>query len=378
MAAADDHDFIYLDNAATTRVADEVLRAVQRVQTRCFGNPSSRHKLGLEADREVRRARGSVARRVGVEPRQVVFTSGGTEALALALHGTARRRKRPGHILLSAIEHAAVTASAQMLAQMGHRIESIPVGPGGCIDPDQVMRQVGDQTFLVAVMHVNNEVGTVQPIEQIAARLKGARRDCLLLVDAVQSYGILDTDMTRLGADLLALSGHKLHGPKGTGALVLAEGVTVEPLWRGGSQERGLRAGTENVPGIVGLGVAAELGKGDPSQLATQRDLLVGPLLDALPEASVLGDPQHRAPHIAAVGLPNRRSDVIVNALSERSIYVSSGSACYSQRSKRSHVLEAMGVAPQTGVIRISLSSTLSEDQISRAAQIIAETASSL
>jgi cysteine desulfurase len=372
-------EMIYLDNAATTRPDSRVVAAMTHALTGEFGNPSSRHDVGLAAERAVRRARKQVARRLGIDAGRVVFTSGGTEALALAILGTARRRKRAGHILVSAIEHAAVLRTAEMCRPLGHEVETVPVTAGGWVDPQQVAARLRPETFLVAVMHINNESGIVQPLQPIADAVRRERRDCLLLIDAVQSFGVLDAELQDVEPDLLALSAHKLHGPKGSGALVLRAGLAVSPLWGGGEQERGLRTGTENVPGIVGLGVAAELGKGDGAALAAKRDALIAEALATIPGAYCLGDDDRRAPHIVSLVIPTKRSEVLVNALAERGVCVSSGSACQSRAGmQRSHVLEAMNQPADHGVIRLSVSRFESAAQIAQAGDLIARTVAAL
>lgn len=369
---------IYLDNAATTRPAAEVIAAVNEVLRVDFGNPSSRHGMGLAADKRLRTARGQVARRLSVQPGQIVFTSGGTEALALGILGTVSRRRKPGRLLVSAIEHAAVLNTARLAERFGHQVDVVPVTGGGWVSPDEVAARLRDDTFLVAVMHLNNEIGVVQPVEQIAARIKTALPHCIFLVDAIQSVGVYPTVVSQLGADLLAISGHKIHAPKGVGALVVAPGVQIDALWGGGKQEGGLRAGTENVPGVIGLGVAAELGTGSAPQLEETLARLVEPVLAGARGAYVIGDAERRAPHIAAVGLPGIRSDVLVNAFAERGVYLSSGSACHSRGTSRSHVLRAIGIPETHGVIRISPSRFLCAEDVERARQVMADVMAAL
>lgn len=314
-----------------------------------------------------------MAARLGVQPTRVIFTSGASEALGLAIHGTARQQRRPGHVLISAIEHPAVRETALQLARDGHEVEELAVTEGGRVDPATVAERLRPETFLFALMHVNNEVGITQPVGRIARLVKRERPRCRVLTDLVQSFGVLPTDLRDLGADMVAVSAHKLHGPKGVGALVLGEGVTVAPLWGGGDQEQGLRSGTENVPGVVGLGQAAELGKGDVEALRRQTALLLQAVQAAIPEARAMGDQRHRAPHILAVGLPGVRAEVAVNALAARGLYVSSGSACHSRRSLRSRVLQAMGVAESVGVLRFSVGRLTRDEEIAEAANILAD-----
>lgn len=227
-------------------------------------------------------------------------------------------------------------------------------------------------------MHVNNEVGVIQPVGRVARTVKRERPRCRVLVDMVQSFGVLPTDVAALGVDMVAVSAHKLHGPKGVGALGLAPGVTVPPLWSGGGQEQGLRAGTENVAGAVGFGLAAEAGKGDAATFSGYGDRLLAAVREVLPEARALVAARHRAPHILAVTLPGLASEVVVNALSERGLLVSSGSACHSRRSLRSRVLTAMGVDEREGVIRFSFGRGVDHEAITRAEELLRDTLAEL
>jgi cysteine desulfurase len=364
----------YLDNAATTRVLPEVLAVMSRVLTEGYGNPSSRHRMGLAAEEHLRAARQTLAERVGGRPEDVVFTSGGTEADSLALLGTARRQgKRARHLLVSAVEHPAVLKTAAMLEREGVQVERIPVTDGGWVDPEQVRAMVREETFLVAVMRVNNETGIRQPTVEVARMVKERNPDCLVLVDAVQALPALPVTLDGVGADLLALSAHKVHGPKGTGCLVLRQGAKVAPLWGGGEQEGGLRPGTENVAGIAGFARAVELLHPDGEQLARQRDAILEAVRRGRPDAFPVGDDGRRAPHILCVAVPGVATEVLVNLLGARGVYASSGAACHSRRSLRSHVLDAMRLPADHGVLRFSLSGTTTDAEIERAAGIIGD-----
>jgi cysteine desulfurase len=359
---------IYLDNAASTRPAPEVLEAVVAASRDAYGNPSSAHRLGAAAARAVDGARADVAAALGadVEPAEIVFTSGGTEADALGLAGAARAA-RGRHLVVTAIEHPAVMRTAERLAAAGYELTVVAPAPSGAVRAADVLAAVRDDTAVVAVMLVNNELGTVQPVEEIAralaARFPGgdrARRPHLH-VDAVQAFGLLPVRPRALGADTLALSGHKLHGPKGSGALWVRPGARVEPLWDGGRQERGLRSGTENVPGWVGLGRAAALAaralaEGRPAAVERERDRLERAVMDAVPGArpTVTGAP--RAPHIASLALPGLPAEPLLHALEARDVYASAGSACASRTHGPSPVLKAVGVDDRTAVLRFSLS----------------------
>lgn len=362
---------IYLDNAATTRALPEVLRAMEQVLMTDFGNPSSRHGAGLAAEEHLRQARTTVAERLGVAPEDLVFTSGGTEANALALLGSARGARGHDHLLVSAVEHPSVLESARLLEQEGIEVQHLPVNAGGWVDPGSVREMLRRSTSLVAVMHLNNETGVVQPVAEIASVIKAKNPGCRLLVDAVQSFTVLETRLEALGADLLTVSGHKVHGPKGVGCVALAPGINLRGLWGGGDQERGRRPGTENLPGIVGLGEAVRRAGKDLAILSAGRDRLEQAVRRRFSEAYVLGDPSGRAPHIACLAIPGYRSEVLVNLLEAQGLCVSSGSACHSRRSLRSHVLEAMAVPRQHGVIRFSLSRQNTADEVAQASEII-------
>ena len=362
------HAPVYLDNAATSPVLPEVAEAMRRILCDEYGNPSSRHAVGLAAEERLAQARRAVARPLGVEPGRLTFTSGGTEANAMALLGAARRRRGRGHVLVSAIEHPSVLETARLL---DHDVERVPVTRGGWVDPDRLAEMMRPETFLVAVMHVNNETGVIQPVADIAEVVRRNAGDCLLLVDAVQSFTALDTDLHDLGAHMITASAHKVHGPKGAGCLGLAEGVQLRPLWGGGEQEGGARPGTENVAGAVGFARAVELATPDPDRLAAATERLAGAVMARLPGAAVVGDPHRRAPHIVSLTVPGLPSEVLVNMLEASGVCISSGAACHARSSLRSHVMEAMDV-PGGGLIRISLScSHTSTDQVDRAVRAI-------
>jgi cysteine desulfurase len=370
----DNKGLVYLDNAATTQVDPRIADALSKLMQTHLGNPSSRHALGLHAERAVRNARAAVAERFAVDKSRVFFTSGATEASALAILGTAAKQRAPGHVLVSSTEHPSVLDSAALLSKAGHEVERIPVDQDGVIDAKRLESMLRPETFLVAMMHVNNEVGTVQPVGRLALLVKRKNRRCRVLVDAVQSFGLLATKMDGLSADILVASGHKLHAPSGIGCLALKRGVSLAPIWGGGDQEQGLRPGTENVLGIVALGMAATLGRGDRQRLADGCRVLQEAVRAALRDSEPVVASERRAPHIVTVTVPGLRAEVVVNALSERGVCVSSGSACHSRRSLRSHVLTALGVADDVEVIRLSLGRLSSDDEISRGAELIEST----
>jgi len=343
-----------------------------------FGNPSSIHRLGVEAASAVEQARRRVVAAVGGKRWQVSFTSGGTEANALAILGSALRGKRR-HVVVSATEHASVLDTARSLSDLGGDHTLVPVGADGRVDPAAVADAVRPETVLVCVMFVNNEVGVVAPIEAVAAALRGTR--ARLFVDAVQALGKVPTDPLA-AADLVSISAHKIHGPKGTGALLSGEDVALRPLWAGGGQEAGRRSGTQNVAGIVGLGCAAEraslaLTETGP-RMAHLRDKLWGRIREIAPGASIVGSREHRSPANLSVLLPGMRSEHVLHALEERGVFASSGSACHAHETSQSHVLAAMGVPTSAAVIRLTLGKGTTEADVDAAAAAFAQSLGAL
>ncbi|HEX6990184.1 MAG TPA: cysteine desulfurase family protein [Bacillota bacterium] len=378
---------VYLDNSATTRVDPQVAEAMSHAAVVAYGNPSSPHRKGLEAEHLVRDARAAAARALGgVEERTILFTSGGTEANNLAVFGAARAAGRRGrHVVTTAVEHSSVLEACLALRDEGFDVTVLPVGGDGRLRVEDLEAALRDDTVLVSVMHVNNEVGAVQPVAEIAERIRRRRRDGrypILHVDAVQSLGKLALKPREWGVDLMTLSAHKIHGPKGVGALYVAEGVRLAPLLYGGDQQGGLRPGTENVPGIAGFGRALELAvaaleDGAALRMAALRAQLLDALRQAFPDLRVNGptDAGQAAPHIVNVSFAGVRGEVLVHALAERGIYVSTGSACHSRRGVVSHVIKALNVPERyaQGTLRISLSRHTTAGEIDRLVAALAE-----
>jgi cysteine desulfurase len=364
---------VYLDNAASTPPDPEVVAVVTRASTELYANPSSAHRLGVAASRALEEARAQVAALLRARPAEMVFTSGGTEANALGLLGAAALA-RGRHAVVSAIEHPAVLRSAELLGQRGWELSRIAPGRDGRLTADAVSGALRPDTALVAVMLVNNELGTLQPVSEIARALRAGSRRIHLHVDAVQFAGLLPLDVGALGADSLAISGHKLHGPKGTGALWLRRGARIAPLWDGGRQEAGLRSGTENLPGWIGLGQAAALCRSNTgAAVAALRDRLEALVFAALPEARPTVPPgTPRAPHIASVLLPGLPAEPVLHALEARGVYASAGAACAARARGPSHVLAAIGIGDRDAVLRFSLSRMNSEAEIETAAAALA------
>lgn len=370
---------IYLDNAATTRPSDAVRAAMAEALEETWGNPSSLHRVGLAAARLVEGARETLAGLLG-DARKVAFTSGGTEADALAISGVVLRSQRR-HCVAAAFEHSAVLDTMKLLADQGAETTLVGASADGLVDPGAVAAAVRPDTAVVAVMAVQNEIGTVQPIEAIARAVHDKNARTVLHVDAVQAVGYVPQGPLS-AADTVAISGHKVHGPKGTGALLYRPSLVLRPLWSGGGQEGGVRTGTQNVPGIAGLAAAVRdavrLRPEAALRMATLRDLLVARVREGWPRVTFIGSVEHRTPANASLGFPGLRSEPMLHALEDRGVFVSSGSACHASDGKMSHVLASIGHDRNTGVLRVTLCRDTTEDQIETAARAIVEVATSL
>lgn len=372
---------IYLDNSATTPLLPEVIAAINEVLSKNFGNPSSLHHKGVEAEKAVRVARERVAALAGAGPEEIFFTSGGTEANNWAVFGAARSRRRRGrHIITTSIEHPSILQPCKMLEEEGFEVTYLPVNKKGVIDPEDLRRALRPDTILVSIMHVNNEIGSVQPLGEISRILQEEQSAALFHVDNIQGLGKVPLPYPNPKIDLMTLSAHKLHGPKGTGALYIRRGCRISQLLAGGEQERGLRAGTENVPGIVGFGAAAVVAAESISDKAAEMQRLKLKLarfiLDEIPGSRINGpEPEKGAPHILNVSFSGLKGEVLVHMLESRGVYVSTASACHSRRPGPSHVLQALGLswAEMEGAIRISLSGLTTEEEIEDAARILRE-----
>jgi cysteine desulfurase len=380
---------IYLDNAATTRVDFAVRAAMAAPLDEGFGNPSSRHPLGLAAARALEGARATVARAVGARPQGVVFTSGGTEANNLAVLGLARARARAGrHVLVGPTEHPSVRDPAAALADEGFEVETLHLDAHGMLDLEDLAAHLRKDTALVLQMLVNNEVGTIYPLARVA-RLVGAKAPgALLHVDAVQALGKLEVSLAELGAHSLAISAHKIHGPKGAGALVLAEGVRPRPLLHGGGQQQDLRPGTENVAGILGLACAAELATerlAETARSAAELRALLERELARVGGIEVLrpGGSEHCTDAIVALllpGPPAPAAEVWMHHLEERGVFVSAGSACHAKKGGVSGTLAALGFDEQRArrVLRVSFARTTSPADVRAACDALAAVAGKL
>lgn len=362
---------IYFDHAATTPPRPEVIAAMEPYLWEKWGNPSSLHATGVWALEGLERARQQVATLLGAEAEEIVFTGSGTEADNHALIGAwLAGRERGDHIITTAIEHHAIEHSAQFLEAQGVRITYLPVDRHGAVDPGAVRAALTDHTLLVSVMHANNEIGTLQPVHEIGAMCRD--HGVLFHTDAVQTAGHVPINVQEMEADLLSLSAHKLYGPKGVGALFVRQGVALASYLHGGGQERGRRASTENVAGIVGLGEAARLARLEQAQEGAHttalREAVIQGVLERVPGSLPTGHPTRRLPNSASFCLPGVDGHVLVRELDAAGFAVSSGSACTSGSSKPSHVLTALGLAPEValGSLRVSLGRSNTREQVAR------------
>ncbi|MDM7935275.1 MAG: cysteine desulfurase family protein, partial [Methanothrix sp.] len=347
---------IYMDHSATTPVANEVLEAMLPYFSEKFGNASSLHSFGLEAKEALEASREKVAKLLGAKPEEVIFTSGGTESDNLALKGIAYRNREKGkHIITTSIEHPAVLEVCRKLETEGFEVTYLPVTADGLVDPTALEGAIRKDTILISVMHANNEIGTIQPLEEIG-RI-AAERDVYFHTDAVQTAGKISISVDELGVDLLSISAHKLYGPKGVGALYIRNGTRMENIVQGGGHERGLRSGTENIAGIVGLGRAAEISQETMSQeaerLSRLRDRLAGLVLEKVKDCWINGSMTRRLPSNLNFGFKYVEGESLLLFLDTKGIAVSTGSACSSHKLEPSHVLRALGLSPR-GMPRLS------------------------
>jgi cysteine desulfurase len=371
---------IYLDNNATTPVLPEVFEAMRPYFGEQFGNASSIHHHGQQTRAAVEDAREAVAALLGCRAAEVVFTSGGTEADNLAIAGLVGAGD---HVITSSIEHHAVLLACKRMGEMGAEVTVLPVDGRSRVDPDDVRRALRRNTKLISVMMANNETGVLQPVEEIG-RIASEAGVCFH-TDAVQAAGKVEIDVERIGCDALSISGHKIHAPQGVGALCVRKGLRLQPLFYGGRHERSRRAGTENVPGIVGLGKAAQVAKdaldrGDDKKMAAMRDRLQQGILAQVEDAAVNGDDATRVPNTANIRFDHIDGEAMVIALDLKGVAVSTGAACSSGAIEPSHVLVAMGLRPDQarGSIRFSLGKQTVEEDIDFALALVPETVARL
>jgi len=368
---------VYFDYNATTPLAPEVLEAVVRAARDEFGNPSSVHHFGQQAKALLDEARSAVALLISGDPSEVIFTSGGTESDNFALRGSAEALEPTGrrHLIASAIEHEAVLNTLKALARRGWRTTILPVDSTGIVSPDRLRELLTDDTAIVSIMHANNEIGTIQPIAELAR--VAHERGALMHTDAVQSVGKIPVDVRALGVDLLSLSAHKFNGPKGAGALWVKRGTRMQSILTGGKHERSRRAGTENVPAIAGLGVAARLAAGkmaaEGTRVGALRDRLEAGILNGVPGTVVNGAPHLRVPNTTNISFDRVEAESLLIALDLDGIAVSTGSACSSGTLEPSHVLRAMGFAAHRtqNSLRFSLGLFSTEGEVDRVIDVL-------
>ena len=371
---------VYLDNNATTPVLPEVFEAMRPFYLEQFGNASSIHHYGQHARAAVEKARASVAALLNARPAEVVFTSGGTEADNLGIFGLVQRGD---HVITSTIEHSAVMNSCKRLEQMGCEVTFVRVNGQGLVDPGDVRAALRPNTRLITIMMANNETGVIQPVEEIGR--VAAEADVFFHTDAVQAAGKVAIDVQKIRCDTLSISGHKIHAPQGTGALFVKKGTLIQPLLYGGSHERQRRAGTENLPGIVGLGKAADLAKqwltaDGPAQMAAMRDRLQEAVTAAMDDVGVNGEGAPRVSNTTNFWFDHVEGEALVIALDLKGLAVSSGAACSSGAIEPSHVLLAMGLPQQRAraSIRVSLGKQTTQEDVDFAARVIPETVARL
>lgn len=373
----------YLDNAATTKVFPGVLERMVQVMEGDFGNPSSKHTKGWEAENAIREATEQICGRLKSEAKEIIYTSGGTESNNLALMGSAMANHRLGkHIITTKIEHASVHQPLSYLESQGYEVTYLPVDRHGKVEPEVLKQAVREDTILVSVMYVNNEIGSVQDVGQLSAVIHQTNPKTIFHVDAIQAFGKYVIVPKRLGIDLMSVSGHKIHGPKGSGFLYAKAGTKLNPILFGGGQQRGMRSGTENVPGIAGLGEAVRLIYTDQEQkrekLYSLKKRLIEGLL-GLEQVQIHGvgerDLRDTAPHIVSAGFSGIRGEVLLHALAERNVFVSSGSACSSHHPEFSGTLQAIGVQDDLldATLRFSLSVTNTAEEVDYAVQQVGE-----
>lgn len=343
----------YLDNSATTVVAKEVKDIMIKVMSEDFGNPSSLHLKGVEAEKYIREAKNVIAKSLKVNEKEIIFTSGGTESNNMALIGGAMANKRSGnHIITSSIEHASVSSTLEFLENMGFRITRLKVDENGIIDLNELREAICDETIMISCMYVNNEIGAIEPIEDIVKIIKEKKPSIILHVDAIQAYGKMNIYPEKMGIQMLSVSGHKINGPKGSGFLYVADKTKIKPIIYGGGQQKGMRSGTENVPAIAGLSEAVKVCYNNFSEkiekLYEMKDYFIDEIskIENVKVNSKKG--KEGAPHIVSVSFVGVRSEVMLHTLEDREIYVSAGSACSSNKAKSvSATLKGIGLAPE-------------------------------
>lgn len=374
---------MYLDNSATTAVSEEVLNEMEPYFREAYGNPSTLYSVGREAKKGLDKARQRVADAINADPKEIIFTSGGSESDNLAIKGIALKLKGKGnHIITSEIEHPAVKETLYFLETLDFKVTYLPVYENGIVKVEDVKDAITPETILITIMHGNNEIGTLQPIAEIGKLAR--ERKILFHTDAVQTFGKVKVDVEELNVDLLSLSSHKVHGPKGVGALYIKKGVRITPLIHGGGQERGIRSGTENVPGIVGFGKACEIANNNLEEnyarLVKTRDEIIEKVLDAVPESYLNGDRNERLPNIINFRFSSIEGESLILLLDAKGYQASTGSACSSKTLEASPVLKALNLddVDVHGSLRISLGSQTYFDDVDGLVEAIKESVATL
>ena len=371
----------YLDNSATTSCSPAATEKMVALLTQDYGNPSSMHMKGVIAEKYITEAKKKIAKTLKVEEKELIFTSGGTESNNLAIIGSALANKRAGmHVITTSIEHPSVSNPFLWLAENGFEVTYLSVDAYGQIKLDELKNAIRPDTVLVSIMHVNNEIGALQPIEAAGKVIKAANPKCLFHVDAIQSYGKMAIYPKKWNIDMLSVSGHKIHGPKGSGFLFIKDKTKVKPLIHGGGQQKGMRSGTENVPAIAGLAVAAEEMyahlEENRNHLFALRDYFIEEV-EKLDGVSVNGKKDHdSAPHIVSVSIEGVRAEVILHTLEDRNIYVSAGSACSSNKPAISSTLQSIGLKKELldSTVRFSFSIHTTKEELDYALEVMRET----
>ena len=361
----------YFDNSATTVVTENVKDIVVKVMTQDYGNPSSMHMVGVNAEKYIKQAKENISKILKTDPKEIYFTSGGTESNNLAIIGSANANKRAGNrIITTKIEHSSVAATMKYLEEQGFEIVYLPVDNKGIVAMESLKNAMNENTILVSVMFVNNEVGAIEPIEEIGKYIKSVKKDVVFHVDAIQAFGKLDIKPKKLNIDILTVSGHKIHGPKGSGFIYIKDKTKISPIIFGGGQQKGMRSGTENVPGIAGIGEAARAAYENfdekVDKLISLKDRLID-ILNEMEDVTVNSQKgKQGAPHIVSASFKGVRSEVLLHALEERGIYRSAGSACSSNRPAVSATLKAMNIDKDLleSTVRFSFSTLNTMDEI--------------
>lgn len=374
---------IYLDNSATTKPYKEVVDKMLQALTEDYANPSSLHRKGIEVEKNIKLIRQNIAKSIGAKDKEIYFTSGGTESNNTIIRGIANlNKKRKNHIISTVIEHPSVLNTLKDLELEGFEITYLKVDENGKIDLNELKESIKHSTCLITIMHINNEIGSIQPIAEIGKYLKTLDEKIYLHVDAIQSYGKINFRPSKYNIDFMSVSGHKFHGPKGIGFMYIKENNRLKPLLTGGGQEIGIRSGTENVPGIYGLGEAVKIINQDLNavieKISKLKDMLKREIVNNIDDIKV-NSPEDGVCHILNISFRGVKGEVLLHYLEQKGIYVSTGSACSSKK-KGSHVLNAIGLKPDEieGAIRFSLSDTNSEDQIKEVVNVLKESVNDL